>query len=132
MANVENQPANGRLLPWLVRRRVVAGTGLIVLGVAITVLPTLLASWYATEYLGTIIFSSLLAVLVLGVGVMLRFVPAEAGAKPDRLLALVLLLGGVGGLLIALIGVALTGHWSSLLTDWLSAGKREGAGQVLL
>jgi hypothetical protein len=132
MATVETQSSESGLLAWLVRRRVFAGTALVVIGIAIAVLPTLVASWYGTEFLGTVIFSGLLAFLVIAVGVTLRFMPAEAGARPERLLALVLLLGGVGGLLVALVGVALTVHWSNLLTDWLSAGKREGAGQVLL
>jgi hypothetical protein len=128
MATVDQ---GGGLLSWLVRRRVVAGTALIVLGIAIAVLPTLLASWYGAEYLGTVVFSGLFALLMLGVGVTLRFLPAEASENAGRLLGLVLLLGGVGGLLVALVGVALTVHWSSLLTDWLGAGKREGAAQVL-
>jgi hypothetical protein len=64
--------------------------------------------------------------------VSIRFLPAESVDAPHRLLGLVLLLGGAGGLLIALTGVALTVHWSALLTDWLSRGNREGAGSVLL
>jgi hypothetical protein len=132
MATVDNQTSGSGLLAWLVRRRVLAGTSLVILGIAIAVLPTLLSSWYGTEYLGTVIFSGLLAFLVIAIGVTIRFMPAEASANVVRLLGLVLLLGGLGGLLVALVGVALSIHWSNLLTDWLSAGKREGAGQVLL
>jgi hypothetical protein len=103
-----------------------------VAGVAIAVLPTLLAAWYGRAFVGTIIALGALALLVLGVGVVLRFLPAEAANSPGRLLGLVLVLGGVGGLFVALTGMALTLHWSDELIDWLREGKREGAWQVLL
>lgn len=100
-------------------------------GVAIAVLPVLLATWHGSEFLMTVLFTALLALLVLGVGVTVRFLPAEAANDPGRLLRLVLTLGGLSGLLVALTGVALSVHWWAYLTDWLSQGKREGAVQVL-
>src|SRR4051812_4543840 len=94
------------LLPWLAVHRVAAGTGVIVAGLAIAALPVLLAAWYGSEFLGAIVALGALAVVALGVGVSIRFLPAEAANDPGRLLGLVLVLGGVGGLLIALTGVA--------------------------
>src|SRR5437868_15544051 len=108
MSTSENPAAKPGLLPWLATHRVSAGTGVIVAGIAIAVLPTLLASWYGSTFAGTIVALAALALLVLGVGVMLRFSPPDAAENPGRLLGLVLALGGVGGLFVALTGIALT------------------------
>jgi gliding motility-associatede transport system auxiliary component len=131
MATDTTQPKSN-LLPWLAANRTMAGTGLMVAGAAIAVLPVLLATWYGTEFVMTVVFTGLLAFVVLSIGVSVRFLPAEAENDPDRLLGLVLALGGLGGLLIALTGLALLAHWWTYLTDFLSRGTREGAAQVLV
>src|SRR5205807_1787301 len=69
-------------------------------------------------------------VLLLGVGVYLKFLPAEA-ADPDRVRMVLLTLGGLGGLLITSTGVALTYHWWDQWAAWLGRGEREGAGKIL-
>jgi hypothetical protein len=131
MATDTNQPKS-TFLPWLAANRTMAGTGLMIAGAAIAVLPVLLATWYGTDFLMTVVFTGLLAFVVLAIGVSIRFLPAEATNEPDRLLGLALALGGLGGLLVALTGLALLVHWWAFLTDWLSLGKREDAWRVLL
>jgi hypothetical protein len=118
-------------ITWLATNRAAAAVVLVVVGIAVAVLPTLLASWYGTEFVGTIFFTGLLALLLIGVGVVLRFMPPDA-ADPDRLRILLLSLGAIGGLLVTATGVALTYHWWELLISWLRSGAREGAGRILL
>jgi hypothetical protein len=130
MATSAPSSSQSPFLAWLTARRVAVGTGLMAAGAAIAVLPTLLASWHGTDFLGTVMLTGLLALLVLAVGVSVRFLADSA--DPIRLLVLVVLLGGGAGLLIALTGVTLCYHWWNLLTDWISVGNREGAGQILL
>lgn len=131
MATDTTQPKSN-LLAWLAANRTLAGTALMIAGVAIAVLPTLLTTWYGTEFIMTVAFTGLLAFVVLAVGVSVRFLPAEAVDDPDRLLSLVLALGGLSGLLIALTGLALLAHWWAFLVDLLSLGKREEAWTVLV
>jgi hypothetical protein len=118
-------------ITWLATNRATAAIGLVVAGVVVAILPTLLASWYGTDFLGAVFFTGLLALLLIGVGVILRFMPAES-ADPDRLRIVLLSLGATGGLLVAATGMALAYHWWDLLTSWLRSGARDGAGRILL
>jgi hypothetical protein len=115
---------------WLAANRGAAGIVLMLAGIGVAVLPTLLVSWYHTDYWGTVVCTGLLAVLLLGVGVYLKFLPPGA-ADQERVQMILLVLGGLGGLLITGTGLALTYHWWDQWAAWLGRGEREGAGKIL-
>lgn len=149
MAHVDT-PTTNKLIPWLAARRKIIGIALIVLGAIIAVTPTII-TWIwlnnnpptseenapttatiMTDFAGTVAVNSILALLVIGVGIAFLILRDDAPVLPAQLLMLVLILGGAGGLLIAMVGISLTSHWWELLTDWLARDKREGALKILI
>src|SRR5438067_915864 len=103
--------------------------GLVLMAVAVLLgagVATLVAK-IGSEFLLISILSGALALLILIVGVMVRHTPATAGDGPavhELVRIYLLILGGVTGLLIALMGLALHYYWWTDLTDWLRLGNR--------
>jgi hypothetical protein len=88
-----------------------------------------------TEFLLISILGGALALLFLIIGVMVRHTPETAGEGPavhELVRIYLLVLGGVAGLVIAFMGLALHYYWWSDLTDWLRLGNRDKAWHVLV
>src|SRR3989442_15951161 len=112
---------------WLAANRGTGGTALILLGALLGAVPATLAAKTGGDYLLVTILSGALALLVLVLGVMVRYTPGSAGdgtAVQELIRILVLVLGGVSGLLVALIGLTLPYYWWNDLTKWLRLGER--------
>jgi hypothetical protein len=133
MASADTRTESPGFIPWLAANRGAAGLGLMALGVALAVLPVWLGSKYRTDYVAVTALTGLLALLVLGMGVVIRSTPAAAGGVEGQELMRIytLILGGVAGLLVALTGAALSYYWWDDLTRWLRLGERDGAWRVL-
>src|SRR5262249_60978511 len=95
-------------------------------GVAVAVLPVILAARYGTDFLGIEVLTGLMALLLLAAGVWQRFRPADVGRPYDEARMLVLALGGLIGLLVAAAGLVLTIQWWEFLTQWPPQGKPGG------
>jgi hypothetical protein len=112
-----------------------AGLVLIAIGVAVGAGVATLVAKIGTEFLLISILTGALALLFLVIGVMVRHTPGTAGEGPavhELVRVYLLILGGVTGLLIALMGLALHYYWWSDLTDWLRLGNRDKAWHVLV
>ncbi len=131
MSSPTTKPESGGLVNWLAANRGRAGIFLAVLGAAILVVPVLLVAYYHWDFLPVVISTGALGLLVIAVGVMLNFLAAEEG-DADRVRMLVLVLGGCGGLLIAVSGASLSYLWWNYLTNWLRDEDREGVWRILV
>ncbi len=120
------------LIAWVAGHRRQTGTILLTLGIILIALDVVLGARTGTEYLMILVLGGLLAALTLVAGVAARFRPEGAGSPIDEARFLVLTLGGLAGLIVALIGLTLTYRWWESLTNWLRLGEREGAWQVLV
>jgi hypothetical protein len=112
-----------------------AGLILMAIGVALAAGVATLVAKIGSDFLLLSILGGALALLFLVVGVMVRHTPASAGEGPainDLVRIYLLSLGGVAGLLIALMGLALHYYWWNDLTDWLRLGNRDRAWHVLV
>jgi hypothetical protein len=125
-------PAPRGLIHWFATSRPASGIVLLAAGVAVAVLPVILAARYGTDFLGIEVLTGLMALLLLAAGVWQRFRPADVGRPYDEARMLVLALGGLIGLLVAAAGLVLTIQWWEFLTKWLRQGEREGAWRVLV
>jgi hypothetical protein len=116
-------------------KRGTAGLVLMAIGVALAAGVATLVAKIGSEFLLITILTGALALLFLVVGVMIRHTPATAGEGPavhELVRIYLLILGGVTGLLIALMGLALHYYWWTDLTDWLRLGNRDKAWHVLV
>jgi hypothetical protein len=125
-------PAPRGLIHWFATNRPASGIVLLAAGVAVAVLPVVLAARYGADFLGIEVLTGMMALLLLAAGVWQRFRPADAGRPYDEARMLVLALGGLIGLLVAAAGVVLMIQWWDVLTRWLRQGEREGAWRVLV
>jgi ABC-type uncharacterized transport system len=120
---------------WLAANRGTGGLALIALGALLAVIPAVLAAKTGGEFILVTILTGALALLVLAIGVLVRYTPGTAGEGTEvhELIRILLLaLGGGCGLLITLIGVALHYYWWTDLTNLIRLGDREKAWHVFL
>ena len=128
----EQSAAQPGLVNWLAANRNQGGLILMVAGIVLAAVPTWLAAQYGTEMIGIEILLGLLAALWLLFGVALRFRPQGAGSPLDEARFAVLALGGLTGLCVAILGIALNVQFWDRLTAWLRFVDREGAWKALL
>jgi hypothetical protein len=131
MMTTPTTPTPG-LIAWLSGSRAASGVALMLGGIAALAVPVTLVAKYGTEFLPAVILTSALGLLWLIAGVWQRARTPSPGREADEARYLVLAVGGLTGLLTALLGAALAYQWWDYLVDWLRLGKREEAWRVLL
>jgi hypothetical protein len=92
-------------------------SALLVVGVGV------LAYYFRWDYLSVCVGGALLALITLFAGLWQLLREPEAMAELDAARILVLAVGGLAGLTVALLGLALSWRWWEFVTSWLEVGQ---------